>query len=31
MPGDWVIIEHITLADGYKLERQLDVKGVLPN
>lgn len=31
MPGDWVILEHITLADGRKVERQVDVKGVLPN
>lgn len=31
MPGDWVILEHITLADGHKLERQFDVKSVLPN
>jgi hypothetical protein len=31
MPGDWVILEHITLADGRKLERQLDVNGVRPN
>jgi hypothetical protein len=31
MPGDWVILAHITFADGHKLERQVDVKGVLPN
>ena len=31
MPGDWVILEHITLADGHKLEGQFDIKGVLPN
>lgn len=31
MPGDWVILEHITLPDGRKLERQLDVNGVRPN
>jgi hypothetical protein len=28
MAGDWVILLHITLADGQKLERQFDVKGV---
>jgi hypothetical protein len=28
MGGDWVILIHLTLADGRKLERQLDVKGV---
>jgi YtkA-like len=31
MPGDWVILEHITLADGRKLERQLDVNSVRPH
>jgi hypothetical protein len=31
MPGDWVILEHITLADGRKLERQLDVNSVQPH
>lgn len=28
MPGDWVLLEHIRLADGTKIERQLDVRGV---
>jgi hypothetical protein len=28
MPGDWVLIMHITLPGGEKLERQLDVNGV---
>lgn len=28
MAGDWSILIHVTLADGQKLERQLDVKGV---
>jgi hypothetical protein len=28
MAGDWVILLHITLADGQTLERQFDVKGV---
>jgi hypothetical protein len=31
MAGDWVMLLHITLADGQKLERQLDVKGVRAN
>ena len=30
MAGDWIFLTHITLASGQKLERQLDVKGVLP-
>jgi YtkA-like protein len=30
MAGDWVILLHVTLADGTKLERQIDVRGVLP-
>jgi hypothetical protein len=28
MAGDWVILLHVTLADGRKLERQVAVKGV---
>jgi hypothetical protein len=31
MAGDWVILLHITLAGGQKLERQVDVKGVRSN
>jgi hypothetical protein len=31
MAGDWVILLHITLADGQNLERQVDVKGVQAN
>lgn len=30
MGGDWVIIVHVTLPDGRRLERQLEVKGVQP-
>jgi hypothetical protein len=30
MAGDWVILLHITLPGGKKLERQIDVRGVLP-
>ena len=28
MAGDWVVLMHVTLAGGRKLERQMDVKGV---
>jgi hypothetical protein len=28
MAGDWVILLHVTLPDGTKLERQIDVRGV---
>lgn len=28
MGGDWVILMHVTLANGRKIERQIDVKGV---
>jgi hypothetical protein len=31
MAGDWVILLHIMLPDGKKLERQFDVRGVRPN
>jgi hypothetical protein len=31
MAGDWVILLHVTLPDGKKLERQIDVTGVRPN
>ena len=31
MAGDWVVLLHITLPGGKKLERQIDVKGVRPN
>jgi hypothetical protein len=30
MAGDWVILLHVTLPDGKKLERQIDVRGVRP-
>jgi len=30
MAGDWVILLHITLPSGKKLERRIDVKGVRP-
>jgi hypothetical protein len=28
MKGDWFILFHITLPDGRKLQRQIDVKGI---
>ena len=28
MGGDWVVLAHIRLADGRRIERQWDVKGV---
>ena len=31
MAGDWVVLLQITLSSGRKLERQFDVKGVLPS
>lgn len=31
MGGDWVVLFHITLSDGRKIERQIDVKGVASN
>ena len=31
MAGDWVVLLHITLADGKKMERQMDVRGVRPH
>ncbi len=31
MAGDWVILLHVTLPGGKKLERQIDVRGVRTN
>lgn len=28
MPGDWVLLLHITLPDGHKVEDQIDLRGV---
>lgn len=28
MAGDWIVLVHITLADGQKLERQIELNGV---
>jgi YtkA-like len=30
MAGDWVVLLRITLPDGQKIERQVDVKSVQP-
>jgi hypothetical protein len=30
MAGDWIVLVHLTLADGTKVERQFDIKGVAP-
>ncbi|HTT63814.1 MAG TPA: FixH family protein [Bryobacteraceae bacterium] len=30
MAGDWVILVQATVANGRKISRQVDVKGVLP-
>jgi hypothetical protein len=31
MAGDWVVLVHVTLADGLRMERQFDVSGVRAN
>lgn len=31
MAGDWILLLHITLPGGTKLERQIEVRGVRPN
>jgi hypothetical protein len=31
MPGDWVVLAHVILADGRKLEPQINVSGVQAN
>jgi len=28
MGGDWIILVHLTLPDGQKVEKQFEVKGV---
>jgi hypothetical protein len=30
MAGDWIMMVHITLPDGQKVEREFEVKGVRP-
>jgi YtkA-like len=29
MGGDWIVLIHLTLSDGQKLERQFEIRGVL--
>jgi hypothetical protein len=31
MAGDWVLLIHVTLPDGRKLEREVSVPGVATN
>jgi hypothetical protein len=31
MGGDWIVLLHITLVDGRRIEQQFDVKGVNPS
>jgi hypothetical protein len=31
MAGDWIVLLHVSLPDGKKLERQIEVSGVRPN
>ncbi len=31
MPGDWVVLIHVTLPDGRELEREVSVPGVTAN
>ena len=28
MAGDWIVLVHITLPDGQKFERQIEINGV---
>jgi len=28
MAGDWIVVAHITLADGRKLDHQFEINGV---
>lgn len=30
MAGDWIMLVHLTLPDGVKVERQFEIKGVAP-
>jgi len=31
MAGDWIVLVHLTLSNGQKLEEQFEVRGVLPD
>jgi hypothetical protein len=30
MAGDWLVVVHLTLPDGSKVDRQFEIKGVAP-
>jgi len=30
MAGDWIVLVHLTLVDGTKVDRQFEIKGVAP-
>jgi YtkA-like protein len=30
MAGDWIVLVHLTLPDGTKVDRQFEIKGVAP-
>ncbi len=30
MAGDWIVMVHLTLVDGTKVDRQFEIKGVAP-
>ena len=30
MAGDWIVLVHLTLPDGAKVDRQFEIKGVAP-
>lgn len=31
MGGDWIVMVHLTLSNGQKLERQFEISSVRPN
>lgn len=31
MAGDWIVLVHITLSDGQRLQRQIEINGVRPS
>ena len=30
MAGDWIVLVHLTLANGTKVDQQFEIKGVAP-
>jgi len=30
MAGDWIVLVHVTLPDGVKVDREFEIKGVAP-